>query len=290
MMGKMKLWLRLLLVGACSGVPLGLATSQETAPSTPDVEKIVRDASWNELHTHGTAHFFRFRLQESDPKSSDVKLVIQTRDGTIERMIEKNGQPLTPAENRTELARLRNLLEHPEVQQRRFKNEQQNSTREDEMVRMLPTAFLYTDEGMTEGPNGPCYRIGFKPNPAFVPPDREGEVFHGMVGELWVDEGERRIVRIDSHLISDVNFGWGVLGRLFRGGSILEKNADVGDGHWESTDLELRLQGKILMVKSVDFSSTAHESDFQPVPEETTYQDAIRMLTTEQAGTTATNQ
>ena len=35
-----------------------------------------------------------------------------------------------------------------------------------------------------------------------------------MVGELWVDKGQQRLVKIDAHLISDVNFGWGVLGRL----------------------------------------------------------------------------
>ena len=36
-----------------------------------------------------------------------------------------------------------------------------------------------------------------------------------MVGELWIDEGQVRLVKIDAHLISDVNFGWGVLGRLY---------------------------------------------------------------------------
>jgi hypothetical protein len=56
-----------------------------------------------------------------------------------------------------------------------------------------------------------------------------------MVGELWVDQAQLRLVKIDAHLISDVNFGWGVLGRLYKGGSILVENADVGLHHWETT-------------------------------------------------------
>jgi hypothetical protein len=145
-------------------------------------------------------------------------------------------------------------------------------------VRMLPDAFLYTFDGMVEGPNGPCYRLQFQPNPAFTPPDREGEVYHGMVGELWVDQAQLRLVKIDAHLISDVNFGWGVLGRLYKGGSILVQNADVGLHHWETIHMKLRLQGKLLMLKSVDYSTTEDFSDFKVQPQELGYQEAIRLL------------
>jgi hypothetical protein len=164
------------------------------------------------------------------------------------------------------------------MQLRRHRKERENNNREDELVRMLPDAFLYTDEGTIQGPSGPCYRLRFKPNPNFIPPDREGEVFHGMIGELWVDQAQLRIARIQAHLVSDVNFGWGVLGKLYRGGSLLEENADVDEHHWESMALQLHLKGTILMIKSVDFSTSQTSTDFRPVPSDTTYQEAIQML------------
>lgn len=269
-----------ILAGLLLDVDPAVAPTQPTLTAA-EVQKIVRGASWNELHASGPPHYFRFRISEQNPNSSDVKLVIQTRDGTVVRTIEKGGRPLSAADDRAEIARLRNLLAHPEIQQRHHRSESQNSNREDELVRMLPDAFLYTYEGMVQGPNSPCYQLSFKPNPAFVPPDREGEVFHGMVGEVWVDQAQLRIVRVDAHLVSDVNFGWGVLGTLYRGGSILEENKDVGRQgvhHWESTKLRLRLTGKILMFKSVDYSTSQFSTDFQPVPSDTTYQQAIQML------------
>ena len=163
-----------------------------------------------------------------------VKQIFETKDGDVARLIEKDGKPLPPEEDQAEIDRLNNLLAHPEVQEHRHKKEQEDSARGDEMVRMLPDAFLFTFDGMVEGPNGPCYRLKFQPNPAFTPPDREGEVYHGMVGELWVDQAQLRLVKIDAHLISDVNFGWGVLGRLYKGGSILVRErrrrlAPLGD-------------------------------------------------------------
>jgi hypothetical protein len=275
---EFRLHMRFLSMSAALLLAASGPAPAQTSQSVPHPDKIVVDASWNELHPQGTSRPFRYRVAKVDSKGSTVKLVVETKEGDIARLIEKEGRPLTPQEDRAELARLDSLLAHPEIQERRHKKQQADNARGDEMVKMLPDAFLYTFEGMVQGPTGPCYRVSFKPNPAFVPPDREGEVYHGMVGELWVDQAQLRIVRLQSHLISDVNFGWGVLGKLYQGGSILVENRDVGLHHWETTHMKLHLQGKILMMKSVDFSTTEDYTDFSPVPMDSTYQDAIRML------------
>ena len=265
-----------LLLGAATGVS-GQALSQN-GPLAIDPARIVRDASYNELHSSKPGRSFSYRQHKVDPKGSMVKEIVETRDGDVARLIERDGKPLPPEEEKAEIDRLNNLLAHPEIQEHRHKKEQEDSARGDEMVRMLPDAFLFTFDGMVEGPSGLCYRLKFRPNPAFTPPDREGEVYHGMVGELWVDQSQLRLAKIDAHLISDVNFGWGVLGRLYKGGSILVQNADVGLHHWETIHMKLNLQGKLLMLKSVDYSTTEDFSDFKIQPQELGYQEAIRLL------------
>src|ERR1700690_4597853 len=265
-----------LFLGAATAAS-GQALSQNGNPAI-DPAKIVRDASYNELHSTKPGRSFSYRQHKVDPKGSMVKEIFETKDGDVARLIEKDGKPLPAEEEQAEIDRLNHLLEHPEVQEHRHKKEQEDSARGDEMVRMLPDAFLFTDKGMVEGPNGPCYRVEFRPNPAFTPPDREGEVYHGMVGELWVDQAQLRLAKIDAHLISDVNFGWGGLGRLYKGGSILVQNADVGLNHWETIHMKLQLQGKLLMMKSVDYSTTEDSSDFEVQPQELSYQEAIHLL------------
>lgn len=268
---------------ATGGVALAALFSISLLPAraaqAPDPMKIVRDASWNEIHAKG--HPFRFVLFKEDSKGSTVKEIIETQDGDVARLIAKDGEPLTPAQTEAERNRLLQLLAHPAIQAHRRKKEKEDSARGNELVLMLPDAFLYTYEGIVPGPSGPCYKLAFKPNPDFDPPDREGEVYHGMVGELWVDTTQLRLARIDAHLVADVNFGWGVLGKLYKGGSILVEDADVGlpfgTHEWETTLMRLNLHGKILMVKPVDFSTLEKSTDFEPV-DRMGYQEAVHML------------
>ena len=145
------------------------------------------------------------------------------------------------------------------------------------MVTLLPSAFIYTFVGMAAGPSGPCYRLRFEPNPSYTPPDREGEVYHGMAGELWIDKAQQRMARLDAHLIADVDFGWGIFGRLYKGGTILVENRDVGEHRWETTHMRLNLTGKIVMLKSLRIDTTEDSTDFKPVPDEG-YKAAIALL------------
>jgi hypothetical protein len=253
--------------------------AQEPPPEDPVA--LVRAASWNELHSSSGGHPFRFRIRKQDENGSTTKDIIETKDGDVARLVAVNDKPLTPDRAKTERERLDNLLAHPELQARRHKKEQEDSGRENEMVRLLPDAFIYTYRGVVDTPSGPAWRLDFVPNEKFLPPDREAQVYHGMAGELWINCAVKRMARLDAHLIADVNFGWGVIGRLYKGGTILVVQKDVGDNHWETLHLKLNLTGKILMLHSVTFQSTEDTSDYKPVSNTLTYQDAIRILESE---------
>jgi hypothetical protein len=269
--------LALLAVGILAWKPL-FAAAQAASPAATDPAALVRRASQNELRSTAPPYPVRYKLRKQDEKGVTTKEIVETKDGDVARLIAKDDKPLSSVDNQAELDRLNNLLAHPEIQEHRHKREQEDSGRENEMTQMLPDAFLYTYLGTTPGPNGPAYRLGFKPNPGFKPPDREGEVYHGMEGELWIDQAQERIVKLDAHLIADVNFGWGILGKLYKGGSLTLEQQDVGHRHWEPTLLKLNLTGIALMVKPLSFQTTENSSDFQPVPLNMGYQDAVHLL------------
>ncbi|HEX3436856.1 MAG TPA: hypothetical protein VHT24_08815 [Pseudacidobacterium sp.] len=246
--------------------------------SAVDTEAIVRRASQNELSSSNGNHPFRYQLHKIDDGKITTKEIVETKDGDVARLIAVNDKPLDPDAQQAEIGRLNNLAAHPELQEHRHKREQEDSDRANKMTRLLPDAFLYKYEGMVDGPNGSCYRLSFLPNPNFTPPDHESQVFAGMAGELWIDKAQERMVRLDAHLIDDVNFGWGILGKLYKGGSIMVEQADVGDRHWETTHMKLSLTGKALMIKALSFQTTEDASHFEPVPPEMGYQNAIKML------------
>lgn len=269
-----------------TGMLLGLmaapvfAAAQSPTPEAVAANPVdlVRRAAHNELNASNGGHPFRYKLHKIDDGRITTKEIVETKDGDVARLIATQDEPLSSEANQAELNRLNNLMEHPELQERRHKREQEDSNRANEMIRLLPDAFLYHFEGMVNGPNGPCYRLTFKPNPNFDPPDRQAEVYHGMAGELWIDQAQERMVKLDAHLIDDVEFGWGILGKLYKGGSIQVDQADVGEHHWETTHLKLNLHGKALFFKTLDFETTEDASDFAPVPPQINYKDAIKLL------------
>jgi hypothetical protein len=257
---------------------VAFAHAQNPASPAVDPVALVRRASQNELHSTAPPYPVRYILRKQDDKGITTKEIVETKDGDVARLIAKNDKPLSSEDEKAEIDRLNNLLAHPEIQEHRHKREQEDSGRADEMTKLLPDAFLYTYLGMVPGPNGPAYRLSFKPNPSFNPPDREAEVYHGMEGELWLDQGQERIVKLDAHLIDDVNFGWGILGKLYKGGSLTIEQKDVGHRHWEATLLKLNLTGMALMIKPLSFQTTEASTDFQPVPVNMSYQDAVHLL------------
>jgi len=267
-----------LLVAVAAVSLAGVAAAQVTPEAAAaDPLALVRRASKNEL-APGGGHPYKYKLHKIDDGKINTKEIVETKDGDVARLIAVNDKPLSPEAQQAEIDRLNNLLAHPEIQEHRHKKEQEDSNRENEMIRLLPDGFLYHFEGMVEGPNGPAFRLTFKPNPNFQPPDREAEVYHGMAGELWIDQREERIVKLQAHLIADVDFGWGILGKLYKGGSILVEQKDVGDGKWEGTHMKLNLHGKALMIKTLTFETTEDASDFEPVPAQWSYKEAVHML------------
>jgi hypothetical protein len=56
------------------------------------------------------------------------------------------------------------------------------------------------------------------------------------------------VTRLDTHIIANVDFGWGILGKLDKGGFIQLEQSDIGNHDRELTTLKLNLKGKALML------------------------------------------
>ncbi len=81
-----------------------------------------------------------------------------------------------------------------------------------------------------------------------------------------------------ARLFKDVDFGWGILGKLYKGGKFRIVQRDIGGGHWEEVEETLQFYGKILMVKSLTIWSTETMYDFQPVSSDLTTAQALDLL------------
>jgi hypothetical protein len=254
------------------------SSAQPEQPSPIDPTALVRRAVQHRMDAAQTHPPLRYLLRKTDDQRDTTKDIIETGQGDVARLVAINGEPLSAEANQAELDRLHTLADHPEIQQHRHQREQKDAARVDRLMRLLPDAFLYRYEGMTGCAAGSCYRLSFSPNPHFTPPDMEASIFRGLAGEVWIDQGQERLTHLDAHVIANVDFGWGILGKLDKGGTILLEQSDIGGHDWELTHLKLNLTGKALMVKSLNIQITEQASHFTQVPPGVDYRKAIQLL------------
>jgi len=259
-----------------------VSTAQSQPAVVMDTTALVRRAVQNRLDAEKKHSLVRYVLHRTDEHRDTTKLIIETLDGDVARLVKVDGKLLSVEADRAELDRLDTLAAHPEMQEHRHKSEQKDAERVDRLLALLPDAFLYRFEGMATCGFGQCTRLSFTPNPHFTPPDIESDLLRGIAGEVWIDVMQERLTRLDAHFIAQVDFGFGILGKLNKGGTVLLEQSDVGMHNWELTGLTLHVTGKALMVKSLSFKITEDASGFAQVPVGLRYRDAIQML--KQAG------
>lgn len=243
-------------------------------------DALVQRALANEVRAASDAqHPMRYRLHKASPRFASTKEIFETKDGAVAHLIAVNDAPLSAADEQKEQARLDLLLSDPGRQRHRKQSEDADTARAIKVLRALPAAFLYHFAGKGEGPTGEVQKFAFTPNPKFDPPDFETQVLTRMAGELWIDIEHQRVARLEGHLQQDVDFGWGILGHLNKGGWIVIEQANVGEHQWRIVHFQMSMSGRVVFKNKV-FDTTEDQSQFAPLPVGLTYQQAIRMMNT----------
>ena len=236
----------------------------------------------NELRAaQDLSHPMRYLMRKTSPRLTTTRQIYETKDGAVSRLISTNDKPLSAADEQKEQTRLAQLALDPGRQRRRKQGEDSDRARALKVLRLLPTAFLYVDAGPVTSANGTMEKFTFKPNPSFDPPDIETQALTEMTGEIWVSPTEQRVTLLEGHLQDDVDFGWGVLGRLYKGGWIRLTQGYVGNGQWRVIKFEMQMNARVVW-KTRNFTTTELESEYVPLPAGIGYQEAIDELKAEQ--------
>src|SRR5579862_7013698 len=244
-----------------------------------DPIELVRRAAKNEIRANDIEQYYMFKDATEYKDHSITKEIVRTKQGGLSTTLLLNGKPLTPDQRQKEYAKLEKFANDPDARRKRRDSNKADDQRAELMLTSLPDAFLYTFAGTDRGPNGEqLVHLKFKPNPNFAPPNHETAVYQGMQGDMLIDRDAKRIAKIDGVLFKDVDFGWGILGKLDKGGKFLIVQRDVGGGHWEEVEELLHFNGKILMIKSLTIYSTETMTDFKPIPSNLTTTQALDLL------------
>lgn len=253
------------------------------APKESPVE-LVRETVNNENKAGNSSAKYMFLDQKQMPHGSQTKLMVETNQATAGMLVAVNDKPLSVEQRQAEEARLNDLANNPDELKKKQKAEREDGRRTARIVKALPDAFLFEFDGTEPGqlgmgkPGDELVRLKFRPNPAYAPPSHAEQVLTGMQGYILIDANLHRIAKIDGTLFKDVGFGWGILGRLDKGGRFLVQQGCVGDDHWEPTRMDLSFTGKELLFKSINIKSSERMSDFRPVAENLSFAQGVQLL------------
>lgn len=244
-----------------------------------DPLELVRRAAKNEIKANDVQQYYMFKDSTDYRDHSITKEIVRTKEGGLSSTLLINGRPLTAEERQKDNDKLEKFAHDPDARHKRREASRTDDKRAETMLTSLPDAFVYSYAGTDRGPNGEeLVHLKFKPNPSFNPPNHETAVYVGMEGDMIIDRKAMRIAKIDGTLFKDVDFGWGILGRLYKGGKFIVVQRDVGGGHWEEVQETLQFYGKILLVKSLTIWSSETMTDFRPVPPDLTTAQALDLL------------
>ncbi len=185
---------------------------------------------------------YAYRIRKQKPEGSSVKQVAETNDGQVSYLLMMNDQPLTDEQRRIEDEKNQKLLNNPDEQRKRFKEQKDDERRANSIVKALPDAFIYEFDGPADEPH--VVKLRFRPNPSFNPPDRETQVLKGMAGHMCIDTAANRMSKLEGILVDDVNFGWGIFGKLHKGGHFEIHESAVDGGNWEVTYSNVDFTGR----------------------------------------------
>lgn len=263
----------------------GASPSDNPPPSDPN--QFVREMVQHELDAENNDHtHWRYRIHKEQDSYAQDRDVIQTKEGSLARTLLINGQPLTAEQRVRDEERMKRLVEDPSERAKRDHREKQDADKARELLRAIPDAFIFKYDGMDEG----LTRLTFIPNPHYSPPTRELMVYHAMVGKLWIDGASMRLAMIEGRLVEEVKFGWGLLGHLDKGGTFKVVQKNIGDNHWDTVYLEINMQGRIILFKSLSVREKEILSDFRRMSDNLTMSGAYEILQDNKSSVSASSQ
>jgi hypothetical protein len=264
------------LILVCAALHADDSASQgPNFPNDSKARELVRRVVANELdqEARDKSHYM-FRLKRITPKGTSLKEIVQTDQGSVARTLLIDGKAPTEDQKRSEEEKITKLANDPDAQRQRMKREKEDENRAQIMIKALPNAFFYQEIGR----DGDTVKLRFRPDPNYEPASREESVYTGMAGELWLNVPQQRLRKIDAHLFHDVDFGWGILGRLYKGGSFMVEQEQVDGNHWDTTVMKLDLTGNALLFKSLVYKEQELESDFKRLPDHLSMMQGVEIL------------
>ncbi len=183
------------------------------------------------------------------------------------RMLERDGQPLPPAEQKKQQDKLdksvaRLAHETPEEKRRRLADYEARRRKDREFLRQIPDAFDFRIEGEAQVDAHAAWVIVGTPKAGYRPRDRDAKSLLKIHGKLWVDKSSYQWVRLEAETTETIAFGL-FLARLNPGATLVFEQTHVAGDLWLPRRIYMKGAGRIGLIKRVAMEQDITWSDYR---------------------------
>jgi len=171
------------------------------------------------------------------------------------RMLERDGKPLPPDEQRTEQAKLDKLAaklqdETPEQRQRRVTDYEKKRQKDRDFLREVTDLYDFHLEGDQEVDGHAAWVISATPKPSYQPKHRDAKPLLKIRGKIWIDKSEYQWVRLEAETTDTISFGL-FIARLNPGAKLVFEQTRVNDEIWLPKRESVTGSGRLGLVKKI---------------------------------------
>lgn len=214
---------------------------------------------------------FIYHDHDVQPGKDKYTIVVQTAShGTINRITRLNGKAIPLSQQQAKIER---FVHSRQLQQKQHQNDQHDAKQVEQLLRMIPKAFLWS----VQSENPQDITLSYKPNPSFHAPNEEDRVFAAMAGEMVLDRKEHRIIVFKGKLIHKVDFFFGLIGHMNKGGTFSVRRDEVDPHIWETVSTRTHINGHVLLFKTISQNEDDYDTHFKPAPKNLTLEQAAKI-------------
>ena len=223
----------------------------------------MRDYTWQARSVE--RHFNSQGKVESTRRESWETLIL---DGQPHRrMLERDGKPLSPAEQQYEQRKLdeaaRKLsAETPAEKRQRLEEAEKRRQREFAFLSEIPDLFDLRLEGESTVDGRPVWVVSGAPRPGAEPKSRDAKVLLKVRGRMWIDKATYQWAKVEAETTNTIS--WGLfLARLNPGAKLTFEQTEVNSEIWLPKRLFMTGSGRLGLIKRLSQDEQIDWSDYR---------------------------
>lgn len=255
------------------------------AKPLPDVETLMKAVVANQEKIEELREKYTFQQTERAYKLDDkgrvkeeevrVSEVTPVAGEYVERLVSRNGKPLTEKELAEEDKRVQkeieNILEEKEKKERKRLGKERDKVKQEDTYEERSN---FTILGILRVSEVTSIRremfrgyeviaFDFEPKKGVKTKNRLESILNKLAGTMWIDEGASQIVRLEARFVESFKVGGGLLASVAPSTAVVFEQQKIGDEIWMPSYAEANITARVFLLAKFSRNMKASYSDYK---------------------------